>query len=155
MPLHLFHITSLERLVSIVRQGRYIPAYSSPAASDSGLNAGIVNQPLTDQYFEARGAHLILEFDGPLVPFGKFPLAVGSVYDNLPWRVIVPHGTKKGLTMTGCILDQNTSWLDLISNPPWWVLGDKRKTNWRKKKALKLENEIISSLQKRPTLSVG
>lgn len=155
MPLHLFHITSLERLVSIVRKGRYIPAYSKPAASDSGLNAGIVDQPLTEQHFEARGARLILEFDGPLVKFENFPLEVGSVYDNLPWRVIVPHGTKEGLTMTGCVLDQNIVWIDLISEPPCWVFGTKRKTDWRRQKALELENEIISSLQKRPHLRVG
>lgn len=91
----------------------------------------------------------------PLVKFINFPLMVGSVYDNLPWRVIVPHGTMEGLTMTGCVLDQNVDWLDLISEPPYWVLGIKRKTDWRKQKALELKNEILSTLQKCPHLRVG
>lgn len=73
MSLNLFHITSLERLVSIVRQGRYIPAYPNPAVSDSGLNAGIVGRPLTLQSFEAKGAQLILKFDGPLGKVYKLP----------------------------------------------------------------------------------
>lgn len=155
MPIRLFHITSLDRAISIIRSGRYRPAYPSPLSRDSGLNAGLVGQGLAPQQFEAVGAKLLLEFQGSIKPKAEYPLTVGYVYDELPWRVVVPHGTKAGLTVVGLELFSDTRWHDALPEPPWWAMGNFLKESWRNRAAVELESEILRLLTEHPPLVVG
>lgn len=155
MPIYLFHVTSICRLIQIVRRKRYKPAYQNPVAADSGLNAGIVEKQLCNQCFTATGVKLLLEYYGPLAPMQSFPLPIGAVYDALPWRVVVPYGTTAGLVMTGLQFDKGVSWYDATPEAPWWLPGKALKTYWRKRKASELEAEIAGILKNRPLLTIG
>jgi hypothetical protein len=155
MPMHLFHITSIENAIAIVRTKHFRPEYPDPLASDSGLNAGIVGRQLPPQQLGGQGATLFLDFDGPLVPMGSFPLAIGFVYDALPWRVMVPNGTVNGLTIVGFQFMPGTDWKDAIPNAPWWKLTKESKLRWQQNRAAALSKEILNIIATQPVLRVG
>lgn len=152
----LFHVTSLDRLVSIVRAKQFIPKDHNECGADSGLNTGIVGHPLAAQEIEARGVKLLLEFYGPLLkPPPAFPRSTGAIYDELAWRVTVPYGTSTDLVMIGLEFEPGHNWLDVIPIAPQWLLLRKLKNCWREKKALQLEHEIRAILEQKPLLRIG
>jgi hypothetical protein len=108
------------------------------------------------QEFNAVGVRLILEFNGGTPrKMMALPLPLGHVYDDLPWRAIVPNGTTEGLTMVDLELDQEVHWHDAVTEPPWWTVGKSLKNWWRDRAASKLKNEIFKLLASHPTLTVG
>lgn len=153
MPVHLFHYAKLVDAISIARTKIYLSASNNPLNADSGLNAGIVGQPLTEQHFEGKEVKLFFDFDGPVVSMTPFPLTLGSVYDALPWRAVVPLGTKTELRLVGLTL-VDASWNEVIPAPPWHQIFDCQKNSWKQKKAFELEREILGVIAQKPLITV-
>lgn len=151
MPTHLSHYTSLGAAINIVRSKTFKTASRDPLNTDSGLNAGIVGQPLANQQFQGWDVTLFFDFDGPLVPMSQFPLAVGAVYDALPWRAVVPLGTTKELRLVKLEEEDDCDWLDCIPPVPWWMPFKKC---YRKQKALNLRDEIFDLVAQKPLIKI-
>lgn len=151
MPIHLFHYTSLGAAIKIIRTQKYRTASGDPMNGDSGMNVGIVDEALSNQHFEGWDVTLYFDFDGPLVPMTSFPLPVGSVYNALPWRAVVPLGTTKELRLIKLEEEDTCDWLEMIPPAPWWIPFKKW---YRKKKAQKLREQTFAMIAKRPLIKV-
>lgn len=73
--------------------------YESPSAPDSGINCFIAgNDYDRRQWMEGNGAEIHFEWEGPVLevsPDEPFPLEPNILYNQAPWRAIIPAGTDK------------------------------------------------------------
>ena len=151
--MEIFHITSLRNAYSILSSGRYRPCYPSPLAQDSGLNAGIVGQFLSPQAFESTGVKIIFEWAGAVTQKNTFPLPHNTMLISLPWRVVVSHGTTKGLSAIGIEVDDENQYLELVRQPPSW-LPQAIKDYWIRREIKVIKSNLNSLLSKKPNIIV-
>ena len=118
MPLTLRHETAPAIALNVARTKRFS---AGSILGDSGLNVEIVGHPMGPYHpdqAEHTGAHLILEWSGPIrrsfEPHGYPP---DIFFDQHPHRVFVPVGTTCHLRLTGVELDAGTSWQDSVIRP--------------------------------------
>ena len=151
--MQLFHITSLKNAYSIVSTGRYRPCYPNPLAQDSGMNAGIVGEFLSHQAFEATGVKLIFEWSGPVSEVSSFPLPKNLLLVNLPWRVVVSHGTTQGLTAIGIEVEDVGQYRDLVRQPAAW-LPRVLKDYWLERRVRRFKARLAAMLAQKPNIIV-
>lgn len=152
----LFHVTSVERAISIIISQRFEPFDSSPAALDSGLNAGIVGEPLSSQKFEHHGAKLIMEWSGPVIKGAisdnPFPLPIDTLYNALPWRVVVSHGTTQYLRAVDIQCSDQALMED--ARHPWYCLTEKMRERWKFSELKKRRERIKRLVKDKPSICV-
>ena len=99
--MRLIHICSAGSVFSILKEKRFIPAYESPLAGDSGMNCFIYGRKYnTNQAFFGCGACIFLEWLGGFVEVSidePFPLAPNVFHNQQYWRAVIPKGTKREL----------------------------------------------------------
>jgi len=139
------HYTDLASALRIIEEGKFRPRYSDPRAGDSCLNAFMDGRPAnTDQCFEREGAILRFGWSGPVHIGGKFPLKADVLHDFLPWRVAVPLGTRRHLTVVG--LDASgKAWEDYFDNAPWYCITASLQRGYRLQK-MKAEKARIADM---------
>ena len=132
------HITSIERAKNIVETGNFICAYGDPLARDACLNClngSNGNQP------EASGVMLKFRWSGNEPIMNKTgdlprPLKPDYLYDEGPWRLVVPIGTTNHLTFDSIETKDREALNDFLNNcTPRY---QKILCNWRTSKRQKL-----------------
>lgn len=128
------HETSPSIAFSIIRTQAF---YGGELHDDDGLNAvpnGVFG--LDAGIFQARhtGVKLIFEWSGPIISTG-LPLVFqpDHIYDLLPHRYFVPHGTTKHLKLVHVHLRSGYSWGEAYSPKPafpGFALSRKKWTAW-------------------------
>ena len=99
--MRLVHYCSSDALLEILKSRRFIAAYPSPLAGDSGINCFIVGREYNfTQEINGRDASLYIEWSGKVLDVSKdekFPLAPNVLHNQERWRAIIPIGTDTNL----------------------------------------------------------
>lgn len=154
-PIVLKHVTSLACAIAIVRTGLFRPAYASPLAGDSGLNAFEVGRRyVRDQKLQCEVASLFLEWTGPVGTLNDFPLPKNTLVRQGGHRSIVPHGTDRHLRAIR-IEAEPEGWRDLHRPAPRWLVMPALKARWLEQKGLAEKRRVEALLQCRPAIGVA
>ncbi|MBF8643704.1 MULTISPECIES: hypothetical protein [Pseudomonas] len=152
----LFHVTSIERARSIIASQQFKPADHAPHLSDSGLNAGIVGELLASQQYEHYGAKLIMEWSGPVIngaiSDNPFPLPIDTLYNALPWRVVVSQGTTQYLRAVDIQCSDQALMED--ARHPWYCLTEGMQERWRLSELKKRRDSIKRLVKDKPSICV-
>ncbi|WP_041208947.1 hypothetical protein [Aeromonas jandaei] len=99
--MRLVHYCSSDALFEILKSRRFIAAYPSPSAGDSGINCFILGREYNfAQEFNGRGAYLYIEWSGEAIEVSndkEFPLEPNILHNQERWRAIIPKGTDTNL----------------------------------------------------------
>ncbi|MGI1987751.1 hypothetical protein [Shewanella glacialipiscicola] len=93
------HVCSPAALIDILKFKRFMPAYPSPLAGDSGINGYIEGLPFNyNQEIQGRGAELIIEWYEDYTEVGnqnvKYPLIPNKLIRQGAWRAVIPAKTE-------------------------------------------------------------
>ena len=91
--MRIYHITSLECLTSILREGVYVPKSLNPYDNDNGLNCFPFTKGFKlNQSFGGQGVILVLKWTGSIVNTHMSsppPLKNGCLHQQPPWRCFI------------------------------------------------------------------
>ena len=109
------HVTSIGSALAIMRSRVFLPASPDPLNGDAGLNGLELSRSheCNDWWLTGTGARLPFEWGGPVDNSTTVPLAPNVLHDDMPYRVVVPAGTTRHLTLVGFEADPDV-W---ISHP--------------------------------------
>lgn len=148
------HHTDLASALRIIEETQFRPRYPDPRAGDSGLNCFIESRPANRaQWIERHGAILSLGWTGSVQIGGEFPLAPDILFDFLPWRAVVPHGTTRHLTIIGLEAPQST-WEERIDRTPWYYITSDMKRAFRARQAAVEQRRTLEKIGSGISLSV-
>jgi hypothetical protein len=138
--MRVFHITSPERAVSIVKSGTFYPLSTAPLNNDNGFNCFSNSRSYCNrQYFEAKGARLICEWSGPMTTTNQNtmpPLQIDVLHDQLPWRCFIRAGSNPQFLRVVDIFFDEGEINTLLHEPAWhrWLPCSIRKSLKRRAK---------------------
>lgn len=139
------HVTSIECAHSIVQSGIYKPLSSNPRHSDAGINC--INGNDRNNYenngvlinFKWSGDAPVLQVDDMGRPYNK-----NTLYDNGPWRIVVPTGTDQFLMFESIDVKDHQALDDYINIiTPWYFKIPF--TNWHKRRKDMLNSYFYKS----------
>jgi len=149
------HETSPAIALSIIRAQAF---YGGELHDDDGLNAipnGVFG--LDVEIFQARhtGVKLIFDWSGPIISTGlPLDFQPDNIYDLLPHRYFVPHGTTKHLKLVHVHLRTGYSWEEAYSPKPalpGFSLSPKKWTDWIKAQNIDWEQTQLKTIQDKIT----
>lgn len=148
------HHTDVASAVTIIDEAQFRPRYPDPRAGDSGLNCFIEGRPANrGQCIERQGATLSLGWSGPVQTGGVFPLTPDVLFDFLPWRAVVPHGTTRHLAVLGLEASQN-AWEQCVEPAPWYCITAGLKRAFRARRAAIERTRILEKIDSCVSLCV-
>lgn len=106
------HVCSPAALVSILKEQRFRPVYSSPLAGDSGINGYIEGLAFNRrQEISGRGAELIIEWHEGHTEVEdnvEYPLLPNKLIRQGAWRAVIPAQTEsKYIKVVGFEVNKN------------------------------------------------
>lgn len=152
------HITSLASALAIMRSLTFHPI--QPDGGDAGLNGLAVDRrpARTRQHFEGLGVYLFFEWSGPIWKWDDltdghrtWDPQPNILIDQMPFRVFVPNGTMRHLTLTGLEVKPE-AWEEQLEFPPSSAMLGWR--IFRRRIKFRIEAEIEQIAKLRPNVTV-
>lgn len=121
--MRIFHITSAEEAISIVKCGVFYPVSVAPLNNDNGLNCFSNSRSYCmRQCFEGQGARLICVWSGPVTITHHNtapPLQIDVLHDQAPWRCFIRGGSNPQFLRVVNIHFDKGKIIPLLHLPAW------------------------------------